>query len=498
MTLPHKTLQHLHVGTDEVHKRMLKRYIVSLALAVAFTSVSVAPESAHGAKKKATKKTKLEEATEAQSETQTDEQRKAPAQFGWTTRTEGVDMDARADQKRDEAIAKLKKLMPTVPEGPQKAELVFRLSEMYWSKSKYLALRSMQLWDQALDAWSKAGSKGEQPKLEKVAEHDQSELYKREALKLYEKILKDYPNYPRKDEVLYNLGSALYESGDKTKGVEMYWTLIKQFKDSVFAPDAWLQLGEHFFNANKVNQAQKAYTEAANASRPDPKDPTREKPRIYSYAQYKLAWCDYNLQEYESALQKFRDVVAYAKRQKGGDASKGQIGEQDRVQLMGEAMSDMIRTYSHLDAVEDAFEFYTQELGPEKAYKYMRRLAQLYNTEGKGALEIQTYQELNKRSPYAPEAPANQTAIMNAYAQLGKNDMVRKEVRVLIDNYSPNGPWAQKNAGNQKILDAAFEVVEQELAGLVTEQHRAAQQTKLVDTYKLTRALPTRISRSSR
>ena len=32
-------------------------------------------------------------------------------------------MDARADQKRDEAIAKLKNLLPTVPEGQRKADL---------------------------------------------------------------------------------------------------------------------------------------------------------------------------------------------------------------------------------------------------------------------------------------------------------------------------------------------------------------------------------------
>ncbi len=461
---------------------MLKRFLLVVGLSVgvqAGFAVS-APAPVHAAKKKAKKQKpakegdKAEEAEEAEVEAQ---ERKAPASFGWTQRTEGVDMDSRADKKRDEAIEKLKKLLPTVQDGPQKAELIFRLSEMYWAKSKFLALRGMQLWDQALDKWSQAGSKGEQPKLEEIAEHGDGERYKKEALKLYERILAEYPNYDRKDEVLYNLGSSLYESGEKTRGVEMYWTLIKQYPNSDYTADAWLQLGEHFFNANKLTQAVKAYTEAVKTNRP----------RIYSFALYKLAWCDFNLQEYEAALKKFRDVIAYAKKQKGGDASKGDIVERDRIQLLGEAMSDMVRAYSHLDAVDDAFEFYTAEAGPDGAYKYLKRLAGLYNTEGKGALEIKTYEELNKRYPFAPEAPQNQTAIMNAFAELGKNDQVRKEVRTLIDLYSPNGPWAKKNAGNQKVLDAAFDVVEEELAGLVTEQHRAAQQTKLVDTYKLAR-----------
>ena len=55
------------------------------------------------------------------------EERSAPAQFDLSS-SDGVDMSVRADRKRDEAIAKLKKLMGTIPEGGQKAELIFRLA----------------------------------------------------------------------------------------------------------------------------------------------------------------------------------------------------------------------------------------------------------------------------------------------------------------------------------------------------------------------------------
>ena len=403
------------------------------------------------------------------------EERSAPAQFDLSS-SDGVDMSVRADRKRDEAIAKLKKLMGTIPEGGQKAELIFRLAEMYWAKSKFLHLRGMQQWDEALDTWHKRGSKGRQPKFEDMPELKQSGLYRREALKLYGKILKKYRTYPRKDEVLYTLGTAHYEAGQKKKGVRYYWKLIKQFPRSVYVPDAWLQLGEHFFNANKLSNAIKAYKKAAKT----------RKARIYSFALYKLAWCDYNLQEYGKALEKFRQVIAYAKKQSPAKG-KSKLRKRDRIQLMSESLSDMVRTYSHLDAVEEAFTFYEEEVGDKRAYKYLHRLAGLYNREGKSALEIQTFQRLNNKAPYAGEAPQNQTFIMGAYARLGRTEDVRREVRRLIDLYSPNGIWAQKNSGNARILESAFEVVEQELASLVTEQHRDAQRTKDVATYKLAR-----------
>lgn len=418
-------------------------------------------------------------ATQAPSQTTPDESasRESAAEFTWSKRVDAVDLDTRADVKRDEAIAKLKQLMAIITDGSQRAELMFRLSEMYWAKAAYLHLQAMQQWDQALDVWSAAGRKGREPKPEDNAAYAQSDAYRKEAMGLYEGILAQFPDYARKDEVLYNLGSALYETGDKKRGVAMYWKLLKEAPNSDFGADAWLQLGEHFFNANQLDNAIKAYAKAAET----------KKPRIYSYAMYKLAWCDYNQQDYRGALEKFRNVITYAKEQQG--KATQHMGERDRVQLMNESLSDMVKTYSHLDAVDDAMKFYVSEVGKEGAYAYLSRLARLYQEEGKGGLQITMLQTLNRDYPYHAQAPQNQTAIMSAYAELGKLNEVRKEVRRLIDLYSPNGPWARRNADDPKVLESAFEVVEAELASLVTEQHRSAQSTKLTETYLLARDL---------
>lgn len=405
--------------------------------------------------------------------------RRDPVQFDWQKRA-NIDMDGRADQKRDEAIEKLKKLLPTIGQGEARADVLFRLGEMYWTKSKYLSMKAMRDWDKALQVYEQSGRKGKAPTLESFAEHPQAEAYRTQALELYQQIIDNFPNYNRRDEVLYDLASSLYESGEKNRGIELFWSLIKNRGDSDFAADTWLQLGEHFFNANKLPQAIKAYGEAAKTA----------KPRIYSYAMYKLAWCDYNQKNYASALEKFRKVVNYAKKQDAGvDLQKGDISERDKIQLVDEALADMVRTFQHLDAIEDPFDYYTNEVGRVGAYRYLRNLGQLYDEDGKYVLAIKVYQEINERYPYDVYAPQNQAAIMKAYASLGKSDMVRKEARRLIDLYSPEGVWAKQNAKDEKALQGAFDLTEGELAKLVTEQHRAAQQTKLTETYYLARDL---------
>ena len=234
----------------------------------------------------------------------------------------------------------------------------------------------------------------------------------------------------------------------------MYVKLIKRYPKSQYGPDAYLQIGEHYFNdAGKLSQAIKAYAKAYKLGK------KVDDARIYTYAYYKLAWCDYNTGDYAKALKKFRKVVGFAK-------------ETKKVQLRDEALNDMIRAYSHLDAVDDAFEYYKTEVSEKEAYEKLRRLGALYDKEGKYDVEIKLFKKLNELYPYHPKAPVNQSAIMNAWAQLDSKEDVRREANTLVDLYSPDGPWAKRNADNQRAVEQANEIVEDELSGLVTEQHK--------------------------
>ncbi|MBC7793519.1 MAG: hypothetical protein H7Z43_07410, partial [Clostridia bacterium] len=108
-----------------------------------------------------------------------------------------------------------------------------------------------------------------------------------------------------------------------------------------------------------------------------------------------------------------------------------------------------------------------------------------YGEEGKYLLQVRTFQRLNEADPDASDAPSNQVAIVDAYAALGRSDDVRREVRKLIDVYSPGSAWATHNSRDKRVLESASGVVEAELAKLCTEQHRAARETKLTDSYAL-------------
>ncbi|MEL6185368.1 MAG: tetratricopeptide repeat protein, partial [Myxococcota bacterium] len=373
-----------------------------------------------------------------------------------------------ADEKRDEAIEELKKLIPMAPAG-RKSEMIFRLAELYWEKSKYKYSLEMEDFEQAYTDWNEAGSQGEPPA--RAAFLRESELIKENALRLYEKVLKEYPTYERNDEVLFYLGYNEYEAGNTKKGVRHYWTLIKQFPKSGLVPQAYLQLGEHFFNHNNVGKARKAYDRAMAAG----------ESQTANYARYKLAWCDYNVEEYAAGITKLKTVI---------DTSEA-AGDKKSVQLKSEALRDLARFFSYVDEVDTAFAYFNQKGGEDIAQRYTAQLGGLFHGQGKWDLEIDTYRLLIDKYPRNERAPYYQASIVEAFGKKNDRKAVRMEVERLVDLYRPGTPWykSQQDRGESgtAALEYAFDLTETKLRDMVTEYHRDAQKRKDVETYRLAR-----------
>lgn len=431
------------------------------------------------AKLKASKKSKLKAskkslaaAKKAEPEKDDPLKRRGAASFKVETKLDQkeINRSRQADAKRDEAIGELKKLIPKARSNG-KAVMIFRLAELYWEKSKSQYGTEMEEYEKGYQTWSDSGQQGDPPKVKGYIR--ESELIKKNALKLYAKVLADYPTYERNDEVLFYLGYNEYEDGNKKTAVGHYWTLIKQFPKSRLVPDAYLQLGEHFFNENNVLKARKAYERAVAGSK---------EPRIHDYGLYKLSWCDYNVQEYAAGIVKLKQVI---------NSSEGQGGSKRAVQLKGEALGDLARFFSYVDEVETAFAYFKKKGSEKIAIRYTTRLGALFHGQGKWGLEIKTYRLLIKKFPMHNKAPYLQASIVEAYSQKNDRDSVRKEVERLVDLYRPGTPWyrRQKEGGEKgkAALEYAYDLTETKLRDLVTEYHRDAQKRRDVGTYELAR-----------
>ena len=407
----------------------------------------------------------------------TEKARSGPAKYNDNAMASAA-RDTQADQKRDEEIEELEKLIPT-QSGATKADLLFQLSELWWEKSKFVYFTEMARYEQEEQAYFDQEAKGVKGLKEPKQNNRKSDLYRQQAIDLYNKILTDYPQYPRKDEVLFNLAYNMYDLGKKKEAVARYWELIRQYPNSRFVPDSYIQLGEHFFNSNDLERARKSYEKALAFNIP----------QIYAFALYKLAWCDYNAGAYDESLSKFRKVVDYQEEAARKATSGGE--KKDRIQLKNEALNDMVLGFAKLNQVDEAKAYYEQHASKKKTYRLMGRLASTYFDAGAWDSTIKTYRLILNDDPTDPDAPAYQANIVKAFANQGpgQRQHVREELKILVDKYKPSSEWANANSHNKVALANAYDLSEGSMRQLVTEYHAEAQRTKSVATYRLARDL---------
>ena len=393
----------------------------------------------------------------APKEVETD-QGKGPAHLRAPS-TEEADRDAAADKKRDELIADLQAIIPRIPDSERKADLYFQLAELHWEKARYVSLLEVKEYDEAYAKWLQA-RKGAEPKVSSARSDEQ----RRKALELYQIVLKNYPQYERKDEVLFVQAYNLYEVGKKDEAVQGYRDLIWQYPKSKFVPDAFVQIGEHYFQSNDLPHAREAFEKAASF----------KLPKVYPFALYKLAWCDYNAGDYARAISRFEEVVEYAETQK------------DRVQLKNEALKDIVLAFVQVDAIDDAAAYF-QKKGGERGLDYLNKLAATYFENGKFEQSIKVYRMLQAQAPLHVRAPAWQQKILLAYDKLSRRDRVVTEMKRLVAEYGPQSAWAKANAQQTGALAEANELAEGALRELVQDYHQEAIKTKSAATYKLSR-----------
>ncbi|HZI15864.1 MAG TPA: tetratricopeptide repeat protein [Myxococcus sp.] len=436
------------------------------------SKTSGTPEKAPGKKAQADANKKVEEKAPPPGVAPEDVRRgparvkPATAKFGDIPRIEDSKREALADKKRDEAIEAFKRLIPKLQDGtPQKAEMLYRLSELYWEKSKYLYRLEMDRFlaaEKQYDAAVARGEKAQEPK----KDHRESERYRTETMAIYEDILRGWPDYPQRDEVLFSMGYNLYELGRRPEAVARYEELIKDFPKSQFVPDAYIQLGNHYFENNKLDNARANYEKARDSG----------VPKIYAYAVYKLAWCDYNTPDgYDAGLKKLHEVVDYA-------GKKEELGD-----LRTEALNDLTVFYVALDQPKQAIAYFKEKAPAKRQGRLIAKTAAGLVDAGHFDSAILAYRTLVDDEPMGANAPEYQQAIVRAFEGLRQRQQVRKEMKRMVDLYSPGGQWWKANEGKAGVLRNAFSVTEEAMRVMVTEYHQEAQKTRQVETYRLAR-----------
>lgn len=329
-------------------------------------------------------------------------------------------------KKTDDAIAQLTDLIRSLPEGDVKATRMIQLAELQWQKSSRLHLKAVKEFNRKYDAWfmrPDGASKGKEPRLQDEPAEKESELVMGRAVKIYEHVIGKYPQNPRGDQAHYYLGQSYLQLGKKDPAIATFKKLTQRYPTSTYIPDAYLALGEFFFENKKLDDAKENYTRATKY--PDAKN--------WGFAKYKLGWTEMNRGDCPTAIQHFKDVVAFSMK-------PGQ-----NLEYKEQALKDLVNAYTECGNVDEAERYFASVGGDSYFVTFLEIYGGRLFEQGRDDESIRIYRRLIAREPMGGKNLTYEGEILKAFIRKADRPSVLAQLDRIVKMVQDDSPWVQKN-----------------------------------------------------
>jgi tetratricopeptide (TPR) repeat protein len=378
-----------------------------------------------------------------------------------------------ADPQREQTIGDLRSKSVDVhtdtpaEASPSKAmENYRRFLELQKTDPKLRAEAMRRLGDLNLES-------GQVERMEK--ELGQIDLMGAEAIRLYTVLLKAYPDYPRNDQVLYQLARAYETTGQPEQALATLDRIVSRYPRSPEIDEVQFRRGELLFSAKQYPQAQAAYAEVIKHGTAS---------AFYEQSLYKHGWSLFKQSLNEESLPSFAGVLD---QKLLGGKLQGPLKRPDQLtranrELVEDTLRVMSITFSYLDGAQTLDAFLKKNGDRPYSYLLYSHLGDLYVDKQRYQDAATTYRSYVARDPNSDNAPALAMQAIEAYRKGGFSQLVLDGKREYVERYNFAAPFWQ---GRQR---AQYPTVVQELKtnlkDVATYFHATAQTSKRVEDYQ--------------
>lgn len=367
-----------------------------------------------------------------------------------------ADLEVMERKERLDAIAQFEEFLQRYPDDPRYTpDVMFRLAELYYERSSDDHIVAMRDYEERLKAMDP--NKDQTPPPEPVVNFGPS-------IGIYKKLLAQFPKYKLNDAATYLLGYCLEKQNAFEDGLVAYKQLIQNYPQSRFATEAWVRIGEYYFDSysdpDALTKAAEAY-EHATADKSHP---------LYDKALYKLGWTYYRQDNFDSAVDRFVALVDYyeGKKKKGDDEAGGDL-RNEALQYTAISFAD-----EKWGSLQKAQEYFQKIGGRSWEPEIYRRLGNVYFDQTKHPDAIAAYQLVLDKDPLAKDGPQIAQKIVQAYERDRKLDEAFTASQRLGDQFGPGTPWHEKWKHDQDVIAAAQELAEKSLYSSAIFHHQQA------------------------
>ncbi len=376
---------------------------------------------------------------------------------------------------RATAIRRFEEFLDKYPHAEHTPHVMFRLAELYFEQSEEAWSAKDEEYRRLLDSMT-------DDQLAEAPEEPHKDFHR--SIRLYERILRDYPDYQYLDGCYYMLGYILSEPSseqyDEEAGLAQFQALVDRFPDSRFAAAAHLRIGEYYFDyaqgAEDLRKAIPHYQAVVDIEGPEG--------RLYDEGLYKLAWSYYKLSEYDKALSLLNALLDWSNDIYFNETGKHSPMEPEAIEYTAISFSDVSERQGRSPiAVAEAF--YEQVGHRDFEDKVYKRLADVLTQQARYAEAIDVYRYIQDRWPNDPENPDFQWKVAALYLSLPVPDRqgAQEAIAELNRRYNDDSSWWQANRNNPDALAVARKYIEDSLATVAIQYHSQAMETGNVEDY---------------
>ncbi|MBI4822528.1 MAG: tetratricopeptide repeat protein [Deltaproteobacteria bacterium] len=304
-------------------------------------------------------------------------------------------------EKLEEAIVTILEIITS--ERDPRPDYLHRLAELLLQKSALIKTKEMLAHDSAYVRWLESGEKGRAPQLTEFVR--ESTAIERSALHALEKVISGSPSYAKADEVLFRAAIVEKDLGLAKESQERLEMLLSRYPKSPLLGQALIRMGDSAFEANSLPRARRAFEGAYE----------RGDREVRSYALYKLAWCDFNANEYDEGIVKLTRLA------KSGDAV-----------MKSEVEDDLPLFFARAERVEEALAHFSG-LAPDLFVRGMSKTAAALDEQGKWALAVEARRRVLSALPGHSSVPETRVALMASLSAMESDEQIVAEAPALLN-----------------------------------------------------------------
>jgi tetratricopeptide (TPR) repeat protein len=295
-----------------------------------------------------------------------------------------------------------------------------------------------------------------------------------EAIKLYSSLLKSYPEYPRNDQVLYQLARAYETTGQPEKALATLDDVLRRYPRSPQMDEVQFRRGELLFSARDYRGAQDAYQYVVSRG---------EKSTFLTQSLYKNGWSLFKQGLNDESLPSFAGVLDRTMLTKQ-DKKLVPLDKLPRTsrELADDTLRVMAVTFSYDDDAVAAMEKFISGHGnPAYAPVVYSRLGDLYVEKERYQDAASVYRAFATREPNSEFSPSLSMQAIEAYRKGGFTQLVLEGKReyVALYNYGTTF-WQGRNRADYPSIAKELKI---NLKDVATYFHANAQKSKKADEY---------------